>query len=249
MPQTQQVENLTVPWDFHSHILPGIDDGSDSVQTSLDMLEESARQGVRAMVATPHFYPVQEAPASFLQRREAAVAELLAGGYDVQIHPRVYVGAEVAYFPGIGRCEDLRELCVQGTRLVLIEMPFCAWTQTMLDDVVSVRTKMGLIPALVHIDRYEAARDHAVLRRLVEDGVVVQINASALLGALSGKKMLRLLQNGNAQLIGSDCHNCTTRPQRMAQAVERIAKRADEELLSQLHEFGSFLLDGAKPIA
>lgn len=246
--KAQNRERLIVPSDFHSHILPGMDDGSDSVKTTLQMLEESARQGVREIVATPHFYPVREAPDSFLRRRAAAVAELLSGGYDPQIHPKVFIGAEVAYFPGIGRCEDLKNLCVQGTRLVLIEMPFRSWTQTMLDDIVSVRTKMGLIPALAHIDRYAAAREHAVLNRLVEDGVVVQVNNAAVLRTFGCKKALHLLQSGSAQLIGSDSHNCTTRPTRMKQTAERIAKRAGHELLSQLDEFARFMLEGARPI-
>ena len=54
--------------DIHSHILPGMDDGSSSLEESLAMAGESARQGVRLLAATPHFYATQENPASFLRR-------------------------------------------------------------------------------------------------------------------------------------------------------------------------------------
>ena len=236
-----------MPADFHSHILPDMDDGSDSVETSLEMLRESARQGVRTMVATPHFYPEKESPDSFLARRNKSVARLL-DVYDKEIHPRVCVGAEVAYFPGIGRCEDLKRLCVLGTRLVLIEMPFRPWTGKMIEDVISVRMSLGLMPALAHIDRYEASRDHATIQRLVEFGVIVQINASALEDVFSRKRALHMLMSGTAQLLGSDAHNCTTRPQRLQRAVTYIAKHADRSLLPQMEEFSRFLLENAKSI-
>lgn len=237
-----------MPADFHSHILPGMDDGSDSAETSLEMLCESARQGVRTMVATPHFYPEKESPDSFLTRRERAVARLLEGGYDKEVHPRVCLGAEVAYFPGIGRCEDLKRLCILGTRQVLIEMPFCPWTEKMIEDVISVRLSLGLMPTLAHIDRYGAARDIATMHRLVESGVIVQLNASALEELFARKRALHMLMNGTAQLLGSDAHNCTTRPQRLQKAVAYIAKHADHSLLPQMREFSQFLLENARSI-
>ena len=63
--------------DIHSHILPGMDDGSRSTEESLAMLAASAAQGVRAIAATPHFYAMENSPEEFLARRAAAVARLL----------------------------------------------------------------------------------------------------------------------------------------------------------------------------
>lgn len=64
--------------DFHSHVLPGMDDGADSVEMSLRMLEESARQGVDLIFATSHFYADEDDPHSFLQRRNEAYQVLRA---------------------------------------------------------------------------------------------------------------------------------------------------------------------------
>jgi len=65
--------------DIHTHILPGMDDGADSVDTSIAMLREQARQGVAAVVLTPHFYRERESMEHFLARRERALARLQAG--------------------------------------------------------------------------------------------------------------------------------------------------------------------------
>ena len=58
--------------DFHSHVLPGIDDGSKSVEQSIAMLKREAEQGITHVVATPHFYPQEDRPEKFLRRREKA---------------------------------------------------------------------------------------------------------------------------------------------------------------------------------
>lgn len=241
-------ENTLLSVDFHSHVLPAMDDGSQSVKQSLDMLEESRRQGIRTMIATPHFYPERETPEAFLTRRARSVEALLRGGYGKPVHPRVCAGAEVAHFPGIGRCMDLKKLCIEGTRIVLIEMPFSPWTGTMIEDIVMVRTNLGLIPALAHIDRYPACHDYALIKRLVESGVILQVNASVFESIVSRKRGLHMLMSGSAQLLGSDCHNCTTRPQCMIKAVNYLKKYADPSLLPQMAEFSSFLLAEAKSI-
>ena len=118
------------------------------------MLEQAKRMGTNLMVATPHFYGDSETPTSFLKRRACAAEQLLRAGYRKDKHPRLLLGAEVAYFPGIGRCDDLSHLCIVGTRMILIEMPFRPWSQTMLEDLYAVQTNLELIPVLAHIERY-----------------------------------------------------------------------------------------------
>ena len=94
--------------DFHSHILPGIDDGSRNVKMSLGMIEELSRQGVDTICATSHFYVTQRTPEHFLERRQEAY-ELLEPVLPDNA-PRILLGAEVLYFPGISRLESLPSL-------------------------------------------------------------------------------------------------------------------------------------------
>lgn len=108
--------------DFHSHILPGMDDGSQTVEESLTLLEMLRAQGVDTVAATPHFYARENSPEVFLRRRREAWerlnARLTPGG------PQVLLGAEVRYYRGISRLEELHRLCLSGTHVLLLEMPF-----------------------------------------------------------------------------------------------------------------------------
>ena len=87
--------------DLHSHILPGMDDGSQSPEETAALLGMLQKQGVTTLAATPHFY-ARETPESFLQRREEAAAHL-----PCTESPAILLGAEVAYFAGMGSSEAL----------------------------------------------------------------------------------------------------------------------------------------------
>jgi protein-tyrosine phosphatase len=115
--------------DFHTHILPGIDDGSRDIQMTEQMLEKEAASGVTIVYATPHFYAHRTGVSGFLAKRDASyrkVRELLETRDDL---PSVKAGAEVYYFRGMGRAEHTPGLCVEGTDILLLEMPFEQWTE------------------------------------------------------------------------------------------------------------------------
>jgi protein-tyrosine phosphatase len=236
------------PADFHSHILPEMDDGSNSVEASLEMLSRSAAYGCSVMVATPHFYPENEDPDRFLTRRAASAARLLSGGYDPTRHPRVLLGAEVAYFSGIGHCADLDRLAVLGTRTVLVEMPFCRWTDSVVDDILSIRDRLGLCPVLAHIERYRSFYSRRQLSLFIEEGVAMQLNASNFAGRLARYRARRMVASGAVQLIGSDCHNLGTRPPNLGVALRDLEVYGGESLLSRMAEQSHILLHGAVPL-
>jgi len=94
--------------DFHSHILPGMDDGPETLEQSLAMLRDSFLQGTDLMVSTSHFYGGEEYPREFLRRRTAAVRQLKnAMLLSTEVYPRVVLGAEVLFFPGISEAEEI----------------------------------------------------------------------------------------------------------------------------------------------
>ena len=100
--------------DFHSHFLPGIDDGADDVSMGAEMLRESYRQGVRVMCATPHFYADEDDPDTFLARRDDAFRRLREYLGDEKDIPEIVLGAEVLYFPGISVADEVRTLMLTG---------------------------------------------------------------------------------------------------------------------------------------
>ena len=85
--------------DFHSHILPGVDDGSKNLEQSLAMLQMEAAQGIKRVVATPHFYAQHDKPEKFLRKREEAQRQLRQLISENPGLPELSIGAEVYYFP------------------------------------------------------------------------------------------------------------------------------------------------------
>ena len=208
--------------DIHSHILPGMDDGSSSLEESLSMARESARQGVRLLAATPHFYATQEDPNSFLRRREKSLALLESAWQDS--FPTLLVGAEVRYFDGISRVEKIAHLTLDHTRILLLEMPFTSWSRRMVEEVVELQRSRGLQVLLAHVERYMKDQDGQVWEAFRQNGVWMQCNANFFLRWQTKRKAQALFKKGEIQMLGSDTHNMTTRPPNLAMARDALVK-------------------------
>lgn len=227
--------------DWHNHVLPAMDDGSRDVAESIAMMQAQAVQGVTMVIATPHFYANDESVASFLQRRDRSMATLRQQWQDGM--PSLRLGAEVHYYPGISRMEGLSSLCIEGSKLLLMEMPMSRWTDSMVRELIDLSGRDGLCLVLAHIDRYLSLQDKEVWNRLLENGILMQTNASFFSNFTTKRKALALLREGYIHLLGSDCHNMTTRPPRIGKAAGVIQRRFGDDYLCQMNEFGYSLFD------
>lgn len=227
--------------DFHSHILPGIDDGSKSVEQSLEMLRALGAQGIKVVVATPHFYANDESVSLFLERRSAAYEKLREAMDDTM--PTVLLGAEVRFYPGIENLADIDKLCIEGTDVLLLEMPFLKWSDFIVREVIKVSTFRNLTLVLAHIDRYLSFQDKGTWKRLLESDVLMQANAGAFGRMFTGAKMMKMLRLGAVQLIGTDCHNMDDRAPNMDTASEKIIKKLGEDFMVKFTEQGHKLLN------
>lgn len=200
-------------FDFHGHFLPNMDDGCKDPAESLEVLRQSAAQGVRAMVATPHFFSSRETVDSFLMRRQAsydALLQAMASKPDVP-YPEILLGAEVAYRPNISRLPDLEKLCIANSKYLLLELPWSDWTNEMMREIQNISVVRGLIPILAHLDRYMERANRQKIQELFRMDLLVQVNAECFL-SFSGRCTARkLLRYGSIDLLGSDCHNLTSR--------------------------------------
>ena len=221
--------------DFHTHVLPGVDDGSASVEESLALLQMEAEQGIGQVVATPHFYANHDTPERFLQRRERAEAtlrEALTGKPDM---PELFMGAEVYFFPGMSDSDALNELTIHKKRYILLEMPFTEWTNQVYREIEAIHRKQGLIPVIAHVDRYIAPmRTFGIPERLSDLPVLVQANASFFLKMSTRGMAMRMLSRGQIHLLGSDCHNLTTRKPNLGEALRRIESRLGREAVDRI---------------
>ena len=229
--------------DFHTHVLPRIDDGSASVEESLALLRMEAEQGVRRVVATPHFYAQVDMPKLFLERRAAAVSRLREAMKAFPELPRLSVGAEVHYFSGIGDADILPELAIDNGRYVMIEMPMTAWTEKMYRELEKIHERFGLIPILAHVDRYIGPlQTYGIPERLMELPVIVQVNASFFQRFSTKHMALRMLERGQIHLLGSDCHNLKDRPVNIKQTVDLIEKKLGREAIVRINDCERWVL-------
>ena len=223
--------------DFHSHILPCIDDGSASVEESIAMLRMEAEQGIRHVIATPHFYAQHDSINDFLARRAAAEKLLREEMEKHEGLPSVTVGAEVYYFRGISQSDVLQKLTIGNSAFSLIEMPVATWTNSMYEELSQIYREQSITPIVAHVDRYFTRfRTFGIPEKLEELPVLVQANAS-FFGSKSAARAMRMLQKGQIHLLGSDCHNMHSRQPNLGKAIERIQKQCGDAVLANIVAF------------
>lgn len=185
--------------DFHSHILPKADHGSESVDVSLWQLKSASKHGIRRIIATPHFYPHRDSVDTFLKRRNSAFDKLQSSIGDLDIE--IKLGAEVLLCQGIERLPELEKLLLTGTNILLAELPNADMLQDICKSVKNI-IDSGIRIVLAHPERYEIS----IVENLLDVGVKLQLNASAVTQRRWSSDIQRWLKTGAVVAIGSDIH-------------------------------------------
>lgn len=227
--------------DFHSHILPGIDDGSRNVETSLEILRRCKEHGVDTMVATPHFYADLDRVDDFLSKRENAYEVLMAQKEERM--PEIFVGAEVAFFSGMSRAQRIQDLTIQGTNLILVEMPFVTWNQSVIDEIKALIYEKNLQVILAHIERFIGIKGNKEwVKKVLELPVLVQVNAEALLEWKGRGTILKLFRRGQAHLLGSDTHGLHRRPPNLWEGRDVLEQKLGKDCMEAVDHKGNEIL-------
>jgi protein-tyrosine phosphatase len=188
--------------DLHSHLLPGVDDGSRAVEQSVKVLGELAAQGVTDICLTPHFRAAQ-VEAGPPEAHDRAFAELVARA---PAAPRLHRGAEVMLDrPLVVDPERIRRVTLGGTRYILVEFPRMVAFETVSIALGRV-LDTGLVPVLAHPERYRCCTADAVARwRAV--GAVMQVDGPTLITSRTrGQRARDLVAAGLADIIAGDNH-------------------------------------------
>ena len=231
--------------DFHSHVLPGIDDGSRSVAESIAMLQAEAEQGITHVIATPHFYAHRTTPERFLEKRNQAEMMLREEMEKYPGLPRLSVGAEIYFFNGISDCDAINLLTIGGNRCILLEMGDSPWGDSAYREMMQIWQKQGLTPVIAHVDRYIGPwRDYGIPSRLEALPVVVQANASFFLRPSTSPMSMRMLKRDQIHLLGSDCHNMTSRRPNLGSALQKIQRKLGQGAIDRVRGCEAALLGG-----
>ncbi|MCD8222466.1 MAG: protein tyrosine phosphatase [Clostridiales bacterium] len=218
--------------DVHAHILPGVDDGSRDMEESLRLLDMAYGQGVRAVIATPHYS----------RNGENRGYEELAARLEEQFredHPgfRIFVGQETYYHEELPeRLRRRQGLPMAGSRYVLVEydvaVPFsvlCRGQRRLLDA--------GYIPILAHLERYPCLYEKGKTEELIHCGSKMQMNYESLVGGLFDRQTRwcrRQILEGHIHMLGSDMHRLDFRPPAITEAMAWLSRHIDAGTLDLL---------------
>lgn len=218
--------------DFHSHVLHNIDDGSHNAEESITMMKMSYSQGVDTMVFTSHFRLGEHKIGTFLKERRDRLDEIREAltDEDRKMIPKVVLGAEVEYIPGMNTWDFLPELCVSGTNHILTEMPFIPWSESVVKTIDDIALNSGLVPIIPHIDRYfHTFTKMEYIEHYYEMPVKIQMNAIYLNSPKNIPYYEPLFKEKKIHLLGSDCHSCEWRPPDLGSAKKELIRVCGQE--------------------
>ena len=199
--------------DMHNHILPQVDDGADSLETSLEMLRCGLEEGIETAVLTPHFKPEDDREkAEVHQQRFAQLQEAVTGaGMPVQL----FLGAEIGFRFGLAEVARWPGIALAGSRYVLVDLPTGPLPSGLEQGMFELRTA-GFRPILGHPERHrQLTQDEHQLHRLREQELLFQIDAGSLTGRFGQRTQAAarmLVERGWAEFVASDGHNLGKRP-------------------------------------
>lgn len=219
--------------DIHSHTLWDIDDGSGSVDESVDLCIIAAETGTEILFLTPHLMYWENAEELFDERNEKC--EILNSILDEQGIPvELKTGFEILCDDDIFNIKYFKPYTLCGSRYILIEFDFfkttsedvCSWCSYLID--------CGLVPVIAHPERYSFMQnDDGCIDVLSDKGVLFQVNAGSL-GGMFGERIqvfaLRMLEYGFVDFVGSDAHGAAIRNTDMAFCLNEVPSALGELL-------------------
>lgn len=222
--------------DIHSHILPGLDDGASDMEETIAMLGIAYEQGIRKMVATPHYH---------LGRYENSITRVEESLEQVRIETKrqgipmeLVIGNEIYYHPEAISNISLGNVITLGeTSCVLVEFSpgsSLSYLRQALDFII----REGYTPVIAHVERYiEVTKKLDDVAGLIDMGCYIQINSGSITGN-SGMKVKsfckKLLKNELVHFIATDCHGVNSRTPEIFKSVQYIRKKFGDDYAKKL---------------
>ena len=211
--------------DLHSHVLPGLDDGAQTMDDACELARTALRDGIVTIAATPHVradYPTTAA------QMEAGVDAVRAALAEASVEVEIVPGGEIALdaLPALSR-EDLARFTLGASgRYLLVEFPYGGWPLDLEQRIFELLAS-GLTPILAHPERSrDAQNDPRRLERAVSGGALIQVTAAAIDGRLGRNPKVtatRLLELGLVHMIASDAHKPDIRAVGLSNARKAIS--------------------------
>lgn len=222
--------------DIHCHILPGVDDGSQTPEETKAMLQKAWDEGIQIMVATPHYHKQRGKNDIELIKKQLLLTRKLAK----EVNPKMQIclGMEIYYGEDVPELlKEGRVVSIRKSRYILVELSPGDEFQYILNAVRKLQMS-GHTVIIAHIERYNCLRkDISNVEYLREMGAYLQVNTGSITGSYgrSVKKFLReVLKAHLVQLVGTDAHGSERRTPKMQEAYKEVVKRCGEEYADQI---------------
>lgn len=207
----------TILTDLNCHILPGIDEGINTINDSISILEENKKQNIKQIIFTPHYYADKKDISSFLKERNKAASALIPylqqEGFTCGLGAEVYMSKELLNL-------KLRPLAFSDTNYILLEWPqdeYCVYGE----EIVNKCIQEGLTPIFSHIERYEFFTENLLkLEKFIKMGVVIQMDSSTVPNSRISR---RLIQEGYVHILSNEGH--------LLEAYNSLDKDIQEQLI------------------
>ncbi len=234
--------------DLHNHIIPGLDDGSKTLEMSLAMLRCAAEQGITDVVNTVHFQTSRLDGITFeynfvKTKVEELQSELDSSGIPIKLH----FSAEVFYLPNLMELKDNPLLTFGHGKYMLVEFPF-EQVPNGCHEVFFQLKMAGVTPILAHPERIKPIqKDLSIVRKFIRGGCVIQVDAGSVTGSLGSASeiaALEIIKQGACHLIGSDVHDDRRRNFLLADALKIATKILGDRAIKLVTENPRNILEG-----
>ena len=222
--------------DIHSHLLPNVDDGSDSLELSKTLLKEAIEEGVTDVLITPHYMPRGEYK---VKKKELTklFSDFKSACSDLDIN--LYLGNELYIDSALDELIENNEVCTMNdSDYVLIEFPFTEYIEDYDEYLYNISLSKKII--IAHLERYEYVQnDHEFVLRWLDEGYYLQANQTFIYNKDEKKVIFDLIEKGRLHFIASDAHNkyrCF-QSRNCYELIEKKFSKETAELLMTINPF------------
>lgn len=223
--------------DVHTHILPGVDDGSPNMEESLKIIKNGIAEGIKGFILTPHIRDDSDWEKIDIIKKcfSDLKNECSANGLDVHL----ILGAEFLINPNLpDRLKVNREFAFGGDRrYVLVELPFSQFP-VYAEDVIYKLLISGVVPIIAHPERYSYLKEEQI-KKWIESGIMMQLNAGSLnrkYGFMTKWTAKKLLKGGYINLLGSDVHSASDKYCSFNKAVDTVGRMTNVDRILRTAE-------------
>lgn len=236
--------------DIHCHILPGIDDGPNDYEESIRMVSQAIQQGITTIIATPHYpYGKREyEKEEVFEKVEILKEKINTSGLQCNIYPgmELYLSSKLIQEIDSDKIIPLRK----DSKFLLVEFPFHNFSKNLFNILHEINIR-GFTPIVAHPERYHFFHDDpSLINNLLQQQVLMQINASSILGenGLKSQRIaIELIKRGLGSFVASDAHSSNWRSIKLYNSFKKLKSIIPRYELKKLFSYnGEKIINGRK---